>query len=329
MVMVVVVLASTCGTRPSVTQAEYCEQLSLALCDFFRRCGVADPEASCAAMLTSNTLQAEGTPGCMKDFEPEGAAECLAELRIQSCGVGGPACSPSRRSVEGAPCKLGCGPGLKCSDACGRGTCVPSCSAGTGCAPKGVGEPCQPLQPPGCKTGLRCVANRCAEVPPADQIPCQSGAECPGDARCEGGTATDRRCSFGRGFGSRCDDQNRCLRGLMCSDASDGTCLRIADVGGTCGDSVRCPANTECFGGVCLPRGDAGMPCPCLPELSCVDGVCVLEPRRAEGESCTDEPTSWFQHCGAGLACMPSGDAGGRVCVPFQYVPPTPPSMCP
>lgn len=324
MVVVFVVAASTCGTRPRVTASEYCEQLPVALCDFYRRCGVADPEASCAAILSFSDPLDE-VVNCRNDgrpFEPEGAARCLAVFRDQSCGTSSAFCNPSFASVEGAACGTGCGPGLTCSGTCGRGTCVVRCDArtGVGCAPGGVGEPCSRMGNPACTAGLRCVADRCQLVPPAPQMTCLVDGDCAVGAKCDVVDGGERRCSFGRKLGEACDSSSHCLRGLSCSS---NRCLRIVDVGAPCGPSEECPNNTFCKG-VCTPLGDAGMPCPCLPGLSCVDSVCVRQ-TLAEGASCSIDLQA--PRCDMGLQCTFAGDAGVSTCVRTESS--MTPSMCP
>lgn len=320
--VVVVVVASTCGTRPSVTQAQYCEQLPVALCDFYRRCGIADPEASCAAILTFNDPLNEPV-NCKNDgrpFEPEGAARCLAVFREQSCGTSVAFCNPSFASVEGAACGTGCGPGLTCSAPCGKGTCVSRCDSrtGAGCAPHGVGESCSRQGNPACMAGLRCVADRCERVAPAPEMTCLVDGDCAVGAKCEVVDGGERRCSFGRKLGEACLPSG-CLRGLECFSF---TCRRIADVGGACASSG-CPNNTFCKD-VCTPLGSAGMACPCLPGFSCVDSICSLQVL-SEGAPCSFDPGA--AACDTGLQCAFAGDAGLRTCVRTESS--MTPSMCP
>lgn len=308
-----IVLAACSGSnRPKVSRAEYCDRVDAELCAFFRRCGIAAADASCAAILApSNGKLLLGT--CSLEgpsFDVDAADACLDEMREWGCGNGSRSiCDPAARTV-GAPCTVNCALGLKCVGPCGQKKCEAACKAldPADCVPSGVGGPCSK----GCKPGLRCVNGLCQEAQRIEEIRCLFPSDCPWTSDCEYEHSIGER---------RCRMHNRC--GCLRGQCGAG-CPRIGDVGETCEPGVDCIPGAECLAGFCVKQSDEGGACPCIPGISCIDGRCVRE-RRPEGASCD---TFSEGQCDTGLACVPSGDAGAGSCTRFTNTPPPQPMTC-
>lgn len=328
--MGILITLAACGSnKPTLPRAEYCDRQNAELCRYFQRCGLAAPDAGCAAVLDrKNNAPSSFIGTCSLDgpaFERDAAEACLAEVREWGCGDQlRSRCDPAARAV-GAPCTVNCAPGLTCVGACGHKTCQPACKSldPADCVPSGIGGPCSK----GCKPGLRCVAGLCEDTPRVEELTCQIPEDCTWSADCKY-TDEGRRCSVGGSLGSRC---GRCLRGLVCSSDSStevGECLRLGDLGETCKPSFEgrdCITGATCFDGGCRKENDEGGPCPCVLGVSCINGQCVRE-RRPAGMECD---TLANGQCDTGLACLPSGDAGAGSCTPFTYTPPPQPMTCP
>lgn len=322
-------IALAACSRPQMSRAEYCASLSEELCTFYRRCGIADTDAGCAAILApSNTTLIRGT--CSLNgppFEVAAAEACLGEVRAWGCDDQPRSiCDPAARTV-GAPCTDNCALGLTCAGPCGQKKCQAACKSldPADCVPSAVGGPCTK----GCRPGLRCVNGLCAEAPRIDETPCLFPSDCPWNSVCKYEEASgEHRCWAGSPAGRPCGS---CLRGLVCSSdyppILPGLCLRVGDVGETCDPRFQgrdCITGTTCFDGGCQKQNDEGGSCPCVVGNSCIDGRCVRE-RRPAGMECD---TFAVGQCDDGLACLPSGDAGAGSCTPFTYTPPPQPMTC-
>jgi hypothetical protein len=88
--------------------------------------------------------------------------------------------------------------------------------------------------------------------------------------------ATGDACSSGTcGSGLICD--------IGCNPicATAGRCVAAPKPGESCVNVVECGPDAICVGvhdaqpGKCAPLGQEGAPCPCVEELTCVDGTCV------------------------------------------------------
>lgn len=320
MVVGVLFTVAACGNKPTLPRAEYCDRLNAELCSFYQRCGMAAPDAGCAAILAPSngqpirgTCSLEGAP-----FEASAAEACLGEVREWGCGDQPRSlCDPAARAV-GAPCTVNCALGLTCVGACGEKTCQPACKSldPADCVPSGIGGPCSK----GCKPGLRCVDNACRETPRIDEIACLFPSDCPWTSACKYEPSSgERRCRMFNLCG--------CLRG-QCLDSAKTSCTRIGDLGETCTPDPGgwpCIPGAECFNGLCTKLNEEGGPCPCVLGVSCINGQCARE-RRPAGMECD---TFAAGQCDTGLACLPSGDAGAGSCTPVTYTPPPQPMSCP
>lgn len=316
-----VVAACSGGNGPKVSRAEYCGRVDAELCSFFRRCGMAAPDASCAALLApSNSTLFGGVCELVgPPFDVDAADACLDEMRNWGCGDGARSlCDPAARTI-GAPCSVNCALGLKCVGPCGQKKCEAACKSldPAQCVPSGVGGACTK----GCKPGLRCVNGLCQEAPRIDEIACLFPSDCPWAGECRYSNG-ERRCWLG----TRDPECGGCLRGQVC--LSGPGCVRIGDIDETCQPSPtgsQCIPGAECVAGRCAKQSDEGGACPCLPSISCIDGRCVRE-RRPEGAECYVFAQG---QCDTGLDCLPGGDAGAGACTRATYTPPPRPMTCP
>ena len=228
------------------------------------------------------TTAADGAPldtggACTRDDVADCVGKC-GELKgrcgpIITCGG-----CPSGQSCGGAG-----------ANACGTGSCTPTC-AGKAC---GANDGCSSVCQSGdCGSGLRCVSGSCA---------CDT-TSCPG---CCSGNA----CRSG-------GDGNACGKGgVVCAVCSPGTTCGTGDCG-TCGGhgQICCAGNACAAPGSCGGGGTAGV-CGCTP--SCTGKACGASD--GCGGTCTSGSCAAGLHCtGTVCACdgtSCSGCCSGGACV--------------
>lgn len=163
---------------------------------------------------------------------------------------------------------------------------------------------------------------------------CDNGSDCAGDSTCDHDFDTDKgTCAafvlvaegaacIGERNGSSSswsgDPQNNQITlcdyqaGLHC-DA--GTCKQRSALGQACSSAHDCVDGAYCPSGTCAARLTAGATCTgdwdeCSEETYCVDSTKTCEPRRADGEACTDSDECQSESCSEGVCKYNPGLAG-------------------
>ncbi|MCC6875695.1 MAG: hypothetical protein IT378_15415 [Sandaracinaceae bacterium] len=292
-----------------------------------------------------------------------GESACEGELRCVTSGGGSTCLNPEDEGGMGQPCgpRGGCDPGLICNRTTNpSGVCEMTpgdCGRdGQGCCMLGGSENT-------CEGQLNCQFNECSTcrgpsltcllgglLPgqeccsgsvcrPAPLIPrccmgeggtCESGLDCCGLMRCNGGTCS---CSNENSF---CLDSSECCEGLTCQTflCRPSTMTMCKESGETCVGSNECcdglscgeflqmagaaPTTQCCAGGEtsCETRED------CCGEMLCVQGECECRQEGAscfrdneccDGRSCIAGECTTTTGCGTpGQPCAGSGDCCGE-----------------
>jgi len=163
--------------------------------------------------------------------------------------------------------------------------------------------------------------------------PCTQSSDCAGDATCHHDFQTDKETCAAfvlAAEGQACigerngessswsgNPQNDQITlcdskaGLIC----DGTCKKPAAVGGSCGSTHDCAEGGYCKSGTCAARLATGATCTgyldeCNAEAYCVSASKTCEPRRPDGEACTDSNQCLSDYCSDGK-CKYNAGVGG------------------
>lgn len=291
-----------------LSRDDFCKQLQPARCDFLKRCGHADPEADCEAILRfqswSGVDELRTCPPLLDGLEEHdeaGARECLERLRTAACLERLPYCHHSRSLKQlGDDCDvMGCGPDLVCRlgvNGC-TGSCVDACGAPTpvtnaACSPitrgGGIGASCANEAP--CGPGLSCRGGTCTQTllgvgaECLANLACASGYCHPIDAGvrvCRSGAFRDEACrvdATGEGL--------NCVRGLDCvqSRCVPGKAPVFLELGSPC---------TPMTIGECDDLAD------CAPHAPDGGWICVERPARGttSGAPCTARSCAWPLEC--------------------------------
>jgi hypothetical protein len=322
-VMVVgALLLVACGG--GVSQEDYAESYSAALCHRQARCGEIRDEDACVRNAREFTrgqreqglapyfqFEKSMAAGRLR-FDEEAAEDCVQGLRDSACDQSldvarnGDICDVLEgRQKDGEPCVLTeeCGEASYCD-----GLTEAACMAGT-CKPRpGLGQPVTDAQE--CASGLVPVNGTC-------QARAEEGGSCTTNSRCAPGLYCESggMCRRFAVEGGACGDSGpQCLAHLTCKD---GSCQRLFDVDADCTPSPGgpgpfsgdCKRDLVCEGGgsegpgTCRERAGLGESCinsTCQTNLSCDWGLgatMTCQPFRQPGESCATLP------CGPGAIC--------------------------
>lgn len=336
-VMVVgALLLVACG---GVSQEDYAESYSAALCHRQARCGEIRDEDACVrnAREFTRIRREQGLPAYFHfeesmeagrlRFDEDAAEDCVQRVRDSACDQSlevarnGVICDVLEgRQKDGEPCALT----EECADAsyC-DGLTEAACVAGT-CKPRpGLGQPVTDYQE--CASGLVPVDGTC-------QARAEEGVACTTSSRC----ALGFYCDFGPGVcrrfaveGEACSNTGtQCLSHLTCKG---GSCQRLLDVGVDCTtvlsgpnlDGGDCKRDLFCEGassegpGTCRERAGRGESClnsVCQTNLFCDQGLgttMTCQPYRQPGESCAGLPCGPEFVCnGATMVCERLGRLG-------------------
>lgn len=248
-----------------------------------RECALIDASAPLDCLSTFRG-QVPLDAACGFDFECAGAARCDLDDgcpgRCRPLVESGGACSRSSVCAAGLRCASGtCEPpppdGVACDDEhdCAPGSvCLgpdggeSTCRAVASIPVAGVGERCDVVMGPACAPGLSCAIVgvgdvRCVE-PVAEGASCFDGipAMCLPDLACSADPFApgplEGTCGPLPDEGQPCAprEAQRCRSGHACVA---GSCVRLRDVGESCGRDDECFAFLECAGGRCA------LPPPC------------------------------------------------------------------
>lgn len=253
------------------------------------------------------------------EIVPETVA-CLEE-RMRVCSEEDPAtCGPLFRPrtapVEGGACRhdVECGEAMRCDgveprfilegpDFCTVGRCVPRTPDGGACSLR-PGVTARPIGQ--CQSSSVCIDEIC--VPVVGSEVAAIGDACGFVA--EGSGALHRSCGSGR---------------CALESVVGGRCVIAADIGEACEQGAGCALDATCFEGHCVARPVWGDPCEedgswCSREAfgtTCMDGVCVPNPRRL-GDSCE---AHYLQPCTEGV-CASSEETHEMICQTSLRSPP-------
>lgn len=162
---------------------------------------------------------------------------------------------------------------------------------------------------------------------------CSEDEDCAGDAHCDGFGSEPGKCAVfvvvpegaacigekkGSGKSWSGDPQNDQITlcnyndGLVCNT---GKCAKRAAVGGSCSNASDCVDEAYCKSGACVARQTAGSACSgfgdeCTLDTYCVDSSKTCEPRRPDGETCTEGDQCLSDYCSKGVCKHNSGMAG-------------------
>lgn len=264
---------------PAVDARDYCEATVDMFCDYYLRCGRIDATGP-------DDCREKFLETCNGVFEPQYAALAdRGQLSVSPEGIA--ACAAHLESVQ-------CERQIFDLDGPCRAVWDGQAPAGSACAP-GVGIFV-------CEAGTECVLDLslCGTCEPAGTAgaPCVDG-RCDRESRC-----IDDEC-VARGLtGDACDDERICATGLACVDGSCSA-FAVADPGGSCTDA-RCPYQSTCLSGVCVPDARNGDSCE-AGEV-CGAGFCdgtTCQPFREDGGACGDNTQCLSGRC-ENATCAPT-----------------------
>lgn len=315
---------SGCGGGPTCDAGQrclggecVCDNVSCEGCCRGTMCLPGDSSTACGTGgLTCNECGAGDTcddgvcSGCTATTCPDGccSGSTCNPMGIDSCGLGGVACTPcdmlrADRCVGGS-CMCGdgdpCSSGQRCVAGlciCDQTSCPAGCCEGAECRVR-TAETCG-VAGSTCVACSPTIANGCSAT---GTCQCGSGSACGSGQRCLGGNCVcdSTSCPTGCCAGNVCRVRSLTAcgpEGGMCT-ACDSLAADGCSAGGTCqcGGGPPCDAGQRCDGGVCVCDG-----------ISC-DGCC-------NGDAC--ETGDGATSCGAGgAACEDCGAAtcAGGVC---------------
>lgn len=298
-------LLAACGG--SLSQEDYAESYTAALCHRQARCGEIRDEDACVRNAREFTrIQREQGQSAYFQFEEsmeagrlrfneDAAEDCVQRIRESACDQSlevarnGAICDVLEgRQKDGEPCVL--------AEECGEASY------------------CDGL------TEVACVAGTCRTRPGLGQ-PVTDAQECASELVPVSGT-----CQARAGEGGACTTNSRCAPGLFC-ETGQGVCRRFAVEGEACG-GIECLGHLICKGGSCQRMLDVGASCTpnpgvpgaftgdCKRDLVCEgggsEGPGTCRQRAGLGESCSNSA------CQTNLFCDWQGLGGTGTCQPFR-----------
>ncbi len=303
-----VCLAAACGGGGGgISPGDLADEIEGAQCDFLVKCeGTAD-RATCDASVSvsgtefNNLLEAIDR-GTIK-YDSGAAKECADFIGGGSCEFGGfHTDNPCDDIFEGTVAVGGaCFVSLECA---GNGECDQNdqtCDPDVACCPgtcvagpteSAIGGPCDDdlhfcAFNSFCKTTDTGAPGTCTALIPNEGAACTDIDACANPMYCNiNFTTGSGTCKKAPSSGATC---NRTTDLLPCADSRDycdpatSKCVRNAAVSAACGNGISCVDYASCVNSVCVADPKAGENCvvdgqDCTGSLECVNGKCSLPP---------------------------------------------------
>ncbi len=260
------------STNPGASSEEeaFAEEIVAAFCDGLAGCcsylSRTFERAACEAGVRARIAARAPAANTAMRFDPDAAAQCLANVR---------AALPSCKGIELEPCNRVYVGTLPSGSACTSGECAPVPDAQVLCAGTcrvyhraAVGQSCARS----CRTESQCGVLPGESAPDVQSLSEYGRCFLEDGLACVGGA-----CVRAPGEGEECLGETFCDRGLYCDEVSERwTCVRLGGIGEPCTD-VKCVPGAYCndLENLCMPLKALGE--RCLDDEECASNRCGLD----------------------------------------------------